>query len=245
MVAILDRLEHRGADAPRAILDLGPIGKAAGGRKFVAAQPRDDLAFATHGAEPFGYGLKHAVARGVTKSVIHVLEAIKIDGEHRQQRPILFRRADLLVQPGVEAGAVGKARQRIVERHELDPRLGAALLGDVGAGRHPAAAGQRAVSERDDAAMAQLHRNRANGVAAQRLRKDLPEVLHTARRVVRPVGVHEASDHQRAQRGARLRPRLIQVPDLPEAAIAQKQPLVRVEQAQPLVHVLQRRIKPA
>jgi hypothetical protein len=53
--------------------------------ELVTADPGDGVALAQHGLEASGEDLQHVVPGPVAADVVHVLEAVEIDGDHRER----------------------------------------------------------------------------------------------------------------------------------------------------------------
>ena len=82
-------------------------------------------------AQHVGQALEQGVARVVAQRVVDVLEVIDVDHDQAEHLAQQLRRADRLLEPVLEQGAVGQVGQGVLEGQGLD-RLGlAAAVGDV------------------------------------------------------------------------------------------------------------------
>ena len=71
---------------------------------------------ALHALEPAGELLEHPIAGVVSKRVVHLLEAVEVEQQHRERRPRALRTRKRLVDPVAEQRPVGEAREAVLER---------------------------------------------------------------------------------------------------------------------------------
>ena len=80
--------------------------------------------------------LEHLVARGMAIAVVHILEAVQVEQQHRNVLAaalgLLHRQLQLVPEPG----AVGQARERVVVRQVFQLPLLGLFFGDVGEHAH-------------------------------------------------------------------------------------------------------------
>ena len=121
-------------DQPRRrVSGLGFVGMGKEDSELVAADARDDVAF----AHPVGQQLRdldqRLVAGAMAKAVVDHLQPVEVDEEHRRSFAVAAGAVDEALERAHEAAPVGEIDQRILvgERVELlDPLL---ELGDLGA----------------------------------------------------------------------------------------------------------------
>ncbi len=99
--------------------------------ELVAALARDGVHLAHARHEAARDVLQDEVAGVVAQRVVHDLEAVEVEEEHRHVALLAPRGHDRLVQAVLHEAAVGQARERIVVRHVVDGALGVQALGDV------------------------------------------------------------------------------------------------------------------
>ena len=93
--------------------------------EFVAAEPRERVAFAELALEQQADLAQELVARRVAAGIVDLLEAVKIQIEHRRGADRARRAlAERRLQPVLELAPVGEPGQRIVPRlmRKLRPR---------------------------------------------------------------------------------------------------------------------------
>ena len=100
-------------------------------RELIPGQPSDH-GLARHGArQPLREHLEHAIARAVAEGVVHFLEAVHVQVQHRHHLAAAQRARDGLLQYVVELHAVRQLGERVVAGEVADAALGALALGDV------------------------------------------------------------------------------------------------------------------
>jgi hypothetical protein len=99
--------------------------------ELVAAQSRQGVAQSTRLDEALGNGLEQLVARVVAETVVHLLEAVQIDEQHRERGARAGRAGERLLQAIAEERAVRQHREAVVERLPRQLLLEAHPLGDV------------------------------------------------------------------------------------------------------------------
>ena len=162
-------LAHRLDDALRKRRGVGRlVDRHLQDRELVAAHARDRIGLAHQRAQAAGGILQQLVAGRVAQRVVDVLEVIEIeqmDGHHVAALDARQRLLELLV----EQHAVGKAGERIVQRHVRDLRLRTAPFGDVHVGGDEAAVLERhAAHVQHRAVRALAHEHMAPGVRCTR-----------------------------------------------------------------------------
>ena len=217
-----------------------PFGQRTGGgrlrradldhRKFVAAEPRDQVGLAHALTQPQGHDAQQFVADRVAERVVDGLEAVEVDAQqgHRLARAA---QADRLVQPLAKAHPVRQAGQLVVVRHALDLGNGAPLLGDVVMGRDPAAVGHRLVVNGEAAAVPQCDHGVGGGVGHRD--RIAPRQVGVARHLGNAAGEVAAIDD--LAQGRAWRDLLQAQPvHLGIAPVADDQALLSIEEAQAL-----------
>jgi hypothetical protein len=174
----LQRLLHRGRDAPAEAERDALVDVLADDHELVAAEPRDGVGGAHGGGEPARERDEHRVAGGVAVEVVDALEVVDVDVEHRGvgARPLGVR--ERVLEPVAAERAVGEPRERVVQRLVPYPLLGAQAR--VGGGEH--------VGDRDQERPLLLGRRRAvGGDRAEHLvagpDRDAPAALDDDRRL--------------------------------------------------------------
>ena len=119
-----DRLGRR---ARRALID----GTLHEHEELVAALARDDVAGPARFAQPLRNHHQQLVSDRVTEAVVHELEVVQVDEEHRAAAAAALRICDRDGQVLLEQGPVGQVGERIVERQMGKPLLARAAHGHV------------------------------------------------------------------------------------------------------------------
>ena len=88
-------------------------------RELVATESGGDIHRSDRAAQPFGDLCEELVPRGVTETVVHVLEAVEIEQQHRGHLLRSQRTRERAAHAVAEQLAVRKSRQRVVESLEL------------------------------------------------------------------------------------------------------------------------------
>jgi hypothetical protein len=112
------------------------------------------------------------VADVVPERVVHVLEAVQVEEEHRHAQAVAVRVGDGLLEAVLQQRAIGQARERVVLREVRDALLGGVALGDVEDG---GAAHQHSPVGAAHHAGRQQHRE-ARAVAADHLVLDVAQL---------------------------------------------------------------------
>jgi len=220
--------------------------------ELVPAQAGEHVARAQAAGNPLHHPFQQHVAQLVPERVVHFLEVVEVEDHHRgepvalrQRRAVVVRAAFAaqagqgVLQPRVEAGAVGQAGQLVKQRHAPDLRLRLAPLRHVVEGGDPAAAHRRLMVDGVDTAVAQRHLRVDNPVAD--LDAAAPKRILLRRHAwAGPGGI--AQVHHVAQRHAEAELAGFQVIHLRIAAVEQHQALLLVEHAQALPDAVQREV---
>ena len=98
--------------------------------KLVAAQPCQRIALTHAATQALGHGLQQLVAERMAVRIVHVLEVIEIEAEHRQVLAAA-NPGERLLEPSMEQHAVGQIGQRVVQRHVGDLVFGTLPLRNV------------------------------------------------------------------------------------------------------------------
>jgi hypothetical protein len=109
----------------------GRIGSTAGrvqDGELVAAQPGDDIVPTQGGAQAVCHHAKDDVAGSMAQRVVHRLEAIQIQHQHRVRGARVAVRGRVQGEEIEEAGAVGQPRQGIGKRQQAHLRFGLEAL---------------------------------------------------------------------------------------------------------------------
>ena len=135
------------ARASRRLTSSGRLDIGLQDGELVAAQPGDVSSSRSNSARRRSATPCSSVSPNGWPSVsLTALEVVEIDAQHGEAcAPLRRRRADHLLHALPQQNAVRQRGQRVVMRHEGDPRLGALALGDVDGGdqhRRPAVVGQ-------------------------------------------------------------------------------------------------------
>jgi hypothetical protein len=96
---------------------------------FVAAQPRHRVAFTQQPAQALAPLGEEAVAHGVAEAVVHHLEAVQVDVQHRHLAAGAPRRRQCLLDAVADDVSIGQAGQAVVGSQVLDARLVLLALG--------------------------------------------------------------------------------------------------------------------
>ena len=75
--------------------------------------------------------LQQQVAEVMAEGVVDLLEAVEVEQQQRQRRVLASSGEDRLRQPVLQQGAIGQARQPVVQRLVTQGLLGLLALGDV------------------------------------------------------------------------------------------------------------------
>ena len=130
----LQRLLHRGRDAPAEPERDALVDVLADDHELVAAEPRDRVGRAHGGREPARERDQHRVAGGVAVEVVDALEVVDVDVEHRGAGARALGVRERVLEPVAAERAVGQPRQRVVQRLVADALLRAQAR--VGRGEH-------------------------------------------------------------------------------------------------------------
>ena len=101
--------------------------------ELVAAEAGDDVGRAHGRAQPVGHRDQQPVAGGVAEAVVHHLEAVEVEEQHRDALVALRRRRCQLAARArsTKCSAVGQAGERIVDRLVRERLTARPALGDV------------------------------------------------------------------------------------------------------------------
>ncbi len=166
--------------------------------------------------------------------VVHLLEAVEVEAEHREARAGPPAQADRLRDPVVELRPVGEAGQPVMMGEVADPRLGPLALGHVGEGADRAVVGQDAGSHLKHGAVGPGALIDGVGeLDATRLRQpaDFLVVIELAVAELPAQDVVEARP-SRDEAGR-------QAEQLDGAAVDHRDPALRIHHEDALAHVLQ------
>ena len=130
----LERLLHRGGDAPAEPERDALVDVLADDEELVAAEPRDGVGRAHGGGEPARERDEHRVAGRVAVEVVDALEVVDVDVEHGGVRARALGVRERVLEPVAAERAVGQPRQRVVQRLVAHALLGAHA--GVGRGEH-------------------------------------------------------------------------------------------------------------
>ncbi len=100
-------------------------------REFVAAETRQRVAAAQAGLQAQGHLLQQLVSHHMAQGIVHTLEPVQIQEQHRQAGGVSVRLAQGQFQAVIEQRAVGQIRQRVVVGLMGYLLAGAFLFGDV------------------------------------------------------------------------------------------------------------------
>ena len=143
-LVVEDELGGEAVDQAARHLDrvLGLLAAGLEDGEFVAAEAGHDVAVAQVAAQALGHLAEQLVAGGMAQRVVHALEAVEIEAEHRDRRLRLLGELEGEQEVVVQLGAVGEPGERVVMGEEADALLGLAALANVAecgdAGRQPA-----------------------------------------------------------------------------------------------------------
>ena len=84
--------------------------------ELVAAQPRHRVGAPGAGQEPLGRRDEQPVALGVAQAVVHGLEVVEVEEQHRHRRAAPLRQRQRVAHPVAEQRPVGEPGERVVER---------------------------------------------------------------------------------------------------------------------------------
>jgi hypothetical protein len=102
---------HQAAGAPLDFVDRAGVGEHES--ELIAAQARDEARFAAHLPEALADAHQHPVAELVTEAVVHRLEVVQVEEQHRQLSPTRrWQRSSRSA--AKELASVRQVRQRIV-----------------------------------------------------------------------------------------------------------------------------------
>ena len=104
--------------------------------ELVAAEPRNRVLAANGRAESAAHGDEEFVARLVTEAVVHQLEAVEVDEQHRDRRVGVGQTGDRVLEPVLGQSPVGEPGQGVVQRQVPEA---AGVLGAVDGERHEVA----------------------------------------------------------------------------------------------------------
>jgi hypothetical protein len=110
---------------------LGPLEVGEDDHELVAALARDGVHLAHARDQAPRDVLQDEVARVVAERVVHDLEAVEVQEQHRDVALLAARGHDRLVQAVLHEAPVGQPGERVVVRHVVDGALGVQALGDV------------------------------------------------------------------------------------------------------------------
>ena len=99
--------------------------------ELVAAQPRGRVGGPQAALQPLADRHEQLVAGGVAQAVVHRLEVVEVDEQHRHRRTLARRSGQGVLDPVAEQRLVGQVGQRVVERLVGELLLEPLLLGDV------------------------------------------------------------------------------------------------------------------
>ena len=205
--------------------------------EFVAAEARHKVRVAHDGAQPVGDRAQQRIAGRVPERVVHLLELVEIDEQHREVA-VALHRGQRELHLVVEEDAVRQAGQRVVARQMVDLRLGILALGHVLDQHDRAAALHRLECERERASVLGIDREVAVELSVEAA-LDLAQKALQRRRVERS-GLERALQQLTRQSAP---PRRRDMQDLLGALVGHDQPAVRIEHAQAVRHVVERGVE--
>ncbi len=126
--------QHRGPLVAPHVLDQDA--------ELVPAEPRHGVRGPTAGQEPLRRGDEQPVALGVAKAVVHLLEVVEVEEQHRDVPALPARERQRVADPVAEERAVGEPGQRVVEGLVQELLLEALAFADVADVEHDAANGR-------------------------------------------------------------------------------------------------------
>ena len=85
-------------------------------RELVAAESRHRVGHPGARAEPLGRGDEQPVAHLVAQAVVHLLEVVEVEEQHRQRVPVAAGERQRMADPVAEERPVGEPGERVVER---------------------------------------------------------------------------------------------------------------------------------
>jgi hypothetical protein len=140
LLADLERLRQRGEQPLARPHDHVRTGHALQqDPELVTAEPRGGVARAQARRDPPRHELEEPVALRVAASVVHRLEVVQVEEQHRELRVRARAARERVLDPVVEQRAVGEARQGVVERAMAQLLLERLAVVDVARGQHDAA----------------------------------------------------------------------------------------------------------
>src|SRR5712692_1534980 len=83
--------------------------------ELIATEPADRVALPQRVGQPTCYGAQQSVTGGVPERVIHVLEVVEVDEQHRRGTVLATRSGEHLLDSVENQDPVGQPRQRIVQ----------------------------------------------------------------------------------------------------------------------------------
>ena len=119
-------------------------------QEFVAALAADRVAAAHAGADALGRLLEQPVPGAMAQGIVHRLEAVQVDMQHRQSLAVATGPADGLAEPVGEQGPVGQTGEEVMLGEEADAGFRSLVFGDVGKEGHVAGHGASLVLDGDD-----------------------------------------------------------------------------------------------
>jgi hypothetical protein len=134
------RRTQRAQDPIRHLLARVVVGGVEQDGEFVAAEPGHRVAPAHRVLQPGGDLAQEGVTRGMAERVVDRLEVVEVDGQHGERRSRPARPAQGMLEAVGEQGAIGQARERIVEGLMGEGSLELHLRRDVAGVQDPALA---------------------------------------------------------------------------------------------------------
>jgi hypothetical protein len=175
----------------------------------------------------------------MSQRIIDLLEIIKIDTEHGKACTSA-RLVDSLFNPLGEQRPVWQSGQSVVPRHEGDLRLSPLLFGYIFTTDEPAAIGCGAMSDRDDASVAELLEVVTALAASQKLLAFGQKIGHRLAAMISGGNTQAEDILERHPWKHKLRRN---IKDLAEAPVDHLQPSFSVIETESLRHVRERRIQ--
>src|SRR6266852_3375125 len=204
--------------------------------EFVATETGRRVTLAQIGEKAAPDLLEQQVTGGVTKVIIDLLEAVKVQAEQRG-RTVLSRGRQNFVETLIEQQPIGKLGQDIVLCKKLDTGFCASSLGYVLIGTHPSAVLERLMVDCNQPTVAELLKESARPTAVD-VRFPFPiDVFDRASRIVADgttIGEDIVEAHPHVQRRHRL------TIDAAELFVNQLQTVLGVVEADALRHVYDR-----
>ncbi|ODS03010.1 hypothetical protein AUC71_12115 [Methyloceanibacter marginalis] len=110
---------------------LGRLDLLSDDGELVTAKPADEIDLSNIFLQARGDLLQQRIAGGMAERVVHLLEAVEVETEHRDDVAVALGARDRTVKMLPELHPIGQAGERIVQGQEVDPVLGVPAFTDA------------------------------------------------------------------------------------------------------------------